>query len=60
VYKSHQTLIGSWLYCQLAFRQQLSHTHSSYPSTVPAKGKVESRNQGNHYYHQVFMQDAEG
>ena len=45
VYESHQTLIGSQLYCRLAFRQQFSHILSSYSSSVPAKGKVEPRNQ---------------
>ena len=45
VYESYQTLIGSQLYCRLAFRQQFSHILSSYSSSVPAKGKVEPRNQ---------------
>ena len=48
-------LIGSRLYRQLAFRQQLSHILSSYSLYSSRKGKVESRNQGNHYYQCYFI-----
>ena len=41
VYESHQTLIGSQLYCRLAFRQQFSHILSSYPLQFREKVKLE-------------------
>ena len=42
----HQTLIGGWLYCQLAFRQTFSHNLLRIPSSFHMVSKVDNRRSG--------------
>ena len=50
----HQTLIGGWLYCQLAFRQTFSHNLLRIPSSFHMVSKVDNRRSGEPLLSMLF------